>query len=509
MSRKSRIVSDVAQEDYTSPKIWVANRGYSEYKPDLKTGRLRDAVVLLYHKSYCRDQTSDQHPLVMLGGILGKLLSQNSNLKNLISVDISSLIPDERYEEWMDEEGASINLEKKISKPCCRMLEKMFLHKATIIAFDSCCQLLLKIIPTTIASGKIGHKLTAENVSRLIFVNPVIPPRCVNVHFRGSASSFASEVKADILFYSDSDCDRRLPVLRSIFSKGESTVRNFDTFEKTFSSVLCICQGKSSFDSSTLSTLIMIEDFITNNDLEATNDMGETIWMSEMTIAMDRNSKQYVQSIENMTNELLGQFLTKANKSLVKSLKTEAMKISNTSINTCETGERYGNGEIGGLVLRGNRCVLVRSLKKRWEGMRFPSVPPKQGELPQNTAIRAVTELCDIDADEVYVLSDIPPLSVYRSSDKGSGNMSLYIMYAVQPPPTGLLEDQDCEDDEDLYDWYTWHRAIESFKTVGDENAILTLRTVACALAAASIAGDIFVYLCVDIYIYIYIYVCI
>jgi hypothetical protein len=443
MSRKSRIVSEVAQEDYISPKIWIANRGYSEYKPDLKTGRLRDAVVLLYHKSYCRDQTSDQHPLLILGGILGKLLSQNLNLKNLILVDISSLIPDERYEEWMDEEGASINLEKKISKPCCRMLEKMFLHKATIIAFDSCCQLLLKIIPTTIASGEIGHKLTAENVSRLIFVNPVIPPRCVNVHFRGSASSFASEVKADILFYSDSDCDRRNSVLRSIFSKGESTVRNFDSFEKTFSSVLCLCQGKSSFDSSTLSSSIMIEDFITKNDLEATNDMGETIWMSEMTIAMDRNSKQYVQSIKDMTNELLDQFLTKANKSLVKSLKTEAMKSSNTSINTGETGERYGNGEIGGLVLRGNRCVLVRSLKKKWEGMRFPSVPPAQGELPQDTAIRAVTELCDIDADEVYVLSDIPMVTVYRSSDKGSsGNMSLYIMYAVQPPPTGLLEDQ-------------------------------------------------------------------
>jgi hypothetical protein len=116
----------------------------------------------------------------------------------------------------------------------------------------------------------------------------------------------------------------------------------------------------------------MIEDFITKNDLEATNDMGETVWMSEMTIAMDRNSKQYIQSIKYMTNELLGQFLTKSNKSLVKSLKTEAMKISNTSINTGETGERYGNGEIGGLVLRGNRCVLVRSLKKKMGGYAFP-----------------------------------------------------------------------------------------------------------------------------------------
>ena len=42
MSRKARIISETSQADNTCPKIWIANRGYSEYKPDLKTGRLRN-----------------------------------------------------------------------------------------------------------------------------------------------------------------------------------------------------------------------------------------------------------------------------------------------------------------------------------------------------------------------------------------------------------------------------------------------------------------------------------
>ena len=37
------------------------------------------------------------------------------------------------------------------------------------------------------------------------------------------------------------------------------------------------------------------------------------------------------------------------------------------------------HSEIGGLVLRGNRCVLCRSLAKKWKGMRVPSIEPSAG----------------------------------------------------------------------------------------------------------------------------------
>ena len=37
----------------------------------------------------------------------------------------------------------------------------------------------------------------------------------------------------------------------------------------------------------------------------------------------------------------------------------------------------------------------------------------------------------------------------------------IYPLYAVYPPPDGPLEEQDMEDEEDLYDWYTFPRAME------------------------------------------------
>ena len=49
------------------------------------------------------------------------------------------------------------------------------------------------------------------------------------------------------------------------------------------------------------------------------------------------------------------------------------------------------NREVGGIVLRGNRVVLVRSLKQEYEGLRIPSLPPSEGESAEACAIRAVT----------------------------------------------------------------------------------------------------------------------
>jgi G3E family GTPase len=127
--------------------------------------------------------------------------------------------------------------------------------------------------------------------------------------------------------------------------------------------------------------------------------------------------------------------------------------------------------------------------------MRIPSVPPKDTDTsPEATAIRAVSELCDIDDDEYYVLSAIPPVKVFSEPTHDSrGDITLYLLYAVQPPPSGPLEDQDQEDEDDLYDWYTWPRALDALTAqVGAGlGAGPALRTIACALAAAAQANRI------------------
>ena len=63
----------------------------------------------------------------------------------------------------------------------------------------------------------------------------------------------------------------------------------------------------------------------------------------------------------------------------------------------------------------------------------------------------------------------------------------IYALYAARPPPPGPLEDADLTDEDDTYDWYTWPRAVHALRH--DAHALATLRTLACALAAAVHAG--------------------
>eukprot|EP00930_Biecheleria_cincta_P099832 TRINITY_DN91446_c0_g1_i1.p1 TRINITY_DN91446_c0_g1~~TRINITY_DN91446_c0_g1_i1.p1 ORF type:complete len:294 (+),score=55.10 TRINITY_DN91446_c0_g1_i1:23-883(+) len=137
---------------------------------------------------------------------------------------------------------------------------------------------------------------------------------------------------------------------------------------------------------------------------------------------------------------------------------------------------------VAGLILRGNRCVLVRSLTGEWEGMRIPWLASEAGESQASAAVRAVSELCEIESDEVHVLG-LPPVTIAVPDMP----ISLCALYAVNPPPAGPLEAADVEDPEDLYDWYTFPRAMHAL--AADPYAIAALATLACSLAAGAAGG--------------------
>ena len=132
MSRKNREIA-ASVEDFTSPKIWVSNLGYSAFKPDNKTGRIREPIVVLFHKSYLPQIDKQLHPCALLGKIIQNIESRS--FSTIIAIDVGNLIPDDKLAETLDEEGASPNLEKKVSKPVCRIFEKMFLSRSTVIAY--------------------------------------------------------------------------------------------------------------------------------------------------------------------------------------------------------------------------------------------------------------------------------------------------------------------------------------------------------------------------------------
>ena len=116
--------------------------------------------------------------------------------------------------------------------------------------------------------------------------------------------------------------------------------------------------------------------------------------------------------------------------------------------------------------------------------MRIPSVACNDGE-SGDCAIRSITQFCEIDGKTEVVPMPIPPVNIYMPSGKPIV-VSMHVLYAVHPPPDGPLEDADMEDEEDIYDWYTFPRAINA---LGDDNATITaLHTIAYALKGAAVA---------------------
>jgi G3E family GTPase len=72
------------------------------------------------------------------------------------------------------------------------------------------------------------------------------------------------------------------------------------------------------------------------------------------------------------------------------------------------------------------------------------------------------------------------------------GTITVYAMYATHPPPDGPLEDADMEDEEEsLYDWYTFPRAVQRLLETGDVASVLALQGMAHALAAAARYGRV------------------
>ena len=94
---------------------------------------------------------------------------------------------------------------------------------------------------------------------------------------------------------------------------------------------------------------------------------------------------------------------------------------------------------IGALVLRGNRCVLVRSLSKppAWEGMQLPKVVPRAGETAMAAAMRAADECCNIDAS-----SELEPLPNILLSLPTWAAHDAFGFYAKYPQSGATLPDR-------------------------------------------------------------------
>lgn len=391
MSRKARVDSK-EKEAWERPQYIVFSRGYGPPKARNLVGAPEDGelIVVLYlpeTSSASRNACEDLMPQV-----------QELETRAVIVLDLSPACGmEEGISKVLDDEGGAEKMGKGLTTKAARALERLCLHGATLVAFEGVAQVALKLLSSS--------RLLPEAIKKLVLVHPRLPPSCVNY----SLTPMKKHSKdLHVIFPSESAQQKRLGVLQGAF--------------RTVTPQVC-------------------EDFAVAVAQALRRDgsggMGESLWVSQLTIDVDPRSKQP---------------------------RAEVVDITQDFQQGVEPEEVLEGREVGTLVLRGCRCILVRSLESQWQGMRLPTTEATMEEDVVQAARRCIEELCDVEGSEIEHLTQVPVIPLYREGRK----VELVCFRAVSPP-SGALEDADFSDDEDLYDWYTWPRALQALQGRPDE----------------------------------------
>ena len=398
---------------------------------------------------------------------------------------------------------------------------------ATLVAHGGLCQLAIKLL----RSSDPHAVAAADKLARVVLLEPVLPTSTVNALLTtgGAATAASSQVRVEVAFTDATARDRRLPMLRAVLPLGcdallpsanEAAVVNCGDIkdgESEHGAALlgCIVGGYAPEAAAELPSSGPYSE-------DEFDGLGKRLWLSEIEVEMSPMSKQYVATAEDITEDVLELEITAAKEKRAATKAAEKKAASAGDFggdNDGGTGDGFSGDFSGGaaggdnyqgysggsshsvisdaadfhaaLVLRGNRCILVRSLatpQPLWQGMRIPAVPAESSlERPVDAARRAVAEQCDVDCldaddDEIVHCDFVAPLVLYtphtlppppkpkakptefdRVLASGAPRFRttlVHFFYTVNPPPPGPLEDADMSDDEDPYDWYTLSRAL-------------------------------------------------
>jgi len=341
-----------------------------------------------------------------------------------------------------NDRGKKQRREKGISRLLMRTFKRLQLRNILLAAKGDLCPLAL-----------ILHNLLRESepdmIAGLRIIQPNLPGRFINLHLaRASPNKDRQQQQVPLHMVTDDENNNRVEMLRHFFPSLTVSISDPGTSP---------------------GILAMSNDCSSTYDANYCDSAGKTIFLSSLVVEMNRHTKQYERIYKDITASLTE----------VARNKTAASLLSNPLEVDWDTCEK----RIGALILRGNRCVLVRSAK--WIGMRIPTVVQNDGETPIEAAIRAVEELVEVEASEVLELKHVLPVAIY--GPHGLPHLvQMHALYATEPPPDGALEDADLTDEDCCYDWYTWERAC---KRLGDDASVAALRTMAFNLVQSANVG--------------------
>jgi len=407
-----------------------------------------------------------RHTMYPLAGPIQDLLlrerdEDDPRFTTVLVVDIHDMFEShEDYTEALAKESEKADLTKKFGKKLLRLFQKLLLYKVAVAATGELCPLLLKLYQ---AVEKIDDTYSLEvnnTISELWLLHPQLPTKFVNNHLVVGENDVISSKKhpVQLNMVHSSSTSNKVSALKPFFPDiGTELVVDGDINDW----LSVIAQRQDSEESP--------EPFCSTR----CNNLGKKLFVSNVKVEMNRFSKQYERNCLEITSDLMTIFETKTN---------DEDGVDTIDWLNCEK-------HIGALLLRGNRCVLVRSISGEWEGMRVPSLVPNPNEAPHETAIRAVMEFADVDACEMRALPHVLPVAMYAPNGRPI-MVELYPLYATSAPPSygeGYENDEsaDTEDEDDPYDWYSFPKAITRLDKVSG----MAIRSMALALMQASSVG--------------------
>ena len=396
----------------------------------------------------------------------------------VIVVDLSALLVprdgDVPGTDVVGDEAVMAQFGKRMEKPVVRFLERLYLIDATVVARGACCQFAVKLLSPT-----ASRALTPKNITKIVMLHPALTPAFINEQLGDKAAAALKGVELHAVFQNEREQRRRNPILRSCCPAGRSLTREQVTREHA-AILLPVLLGPAEEDVEPAQEEEEEEAEGPAYDPERCDQLGRSLFFAEVRIEMDPVSKYDKQVFIDTTAEMQGPEVI---------LDDDA---------DGEAGIDVANfaREVGALVLRGNRCVLCMSPHGLWEGVRVPSLEPALDETPLECAVRSVTELCEIDGEsEIVPLPNIMPVNIYMPGGRPVV-VTLYPLYAVNPPPPGAddseVADTDTGDEDEeedwFYDWHTFPKAIAALQRQGDDATVAALQSLAFALKGAASA---------------------
>jgi len=482
-----------AGKDASAVRVWVAKAGYASPAPGFAI--TNGCAVVLYHGALATEDASPSNPLINIATMAKRALTGNpassacaaSCWSHVLAVDMTAIIPNAvHFAAALRREGTKKGpLSKDLGRVVHRTFDRLQLRGATLIAIGDLVPLALKLL-----LGRSDRSIAAEGeITRVIFIHPELPAGTINSYMRGAAPNAA--LRVDVVFATDALLERRDAVLRAVFPTGvscvaatapraEACVASTTDFSRVLMLADCVpSSAERAGESETVSAAV---DAASEYVPGFTDDLGRTLWLSEMIFDVELQRSATAMGIHNRTRQV-EEYYTNLRTTL--GIRDPAAGDGGDAASDDDSGEEYFLGssdEVGACVVRGERCLVVRDGPGR--ALRLPSVVAGADELPIAAALRAACELAGLDAATLEPIDAVPPVAIYRGKANGSGRRVM--LYALRAPVVEDVEEEveDGDDEAGVQSWVTLSRAESCL----DKRTVAGLRTMACALGAAASA---------------------